>query len=268
MVSQILNKRIFSLLILALLFAPTWSKAQIDIPNKPRVATSVYDGADILSTSEEQHLTQKLIRYADTTSTQIVIATIPSIQGGSMDMLATDWAHKWGVGQSDKDNGLFILISEGDKRIEIKTGYGLEAYLTDATTKTIIDQIILPEFRKGQFYSGLNKGTTAIFQVLNGTFQGAPKSRGNNQGIPSRLIFLGIFFVFIIISIFSKKNKGGKNGGHRQGSGLLDILILSSLGSSMGGGSFGGGGGGFGGGGFGGGFGGGGFGGGGAGGGW
>lgn len=253
-------------LYLALLFS-VCTFAQVEVPPKPSQETSVYDNADILSLSEEKALEQKLINYADTTSTQIVIATIESIKGGSMDVLATEWAHKWGIGQAGKDNGLMVLISEGDRRIEIKTGYGLEPYLTDATTKTIIDQIILPEFRKGDFYTGLDKGTTAVFQVLNGTFEGAPR-QNNNTGFPVKFIFLGIFFVFILIAIFSRKNNGGKNGGRRGGMDFLDVLILSSLGSSFGRGGFGGGGSFGGGGGFGGGFGGGGFGGGGAGGGW
>lgn len=244
--------------------------AQMEVPPKPAVETSVYDRANMLSASEKNQLEQKLVNYADTTSTQIVVATIKSVQGGSVDMLATEWAHEWGVGQRGEDNGLFILVSEGDRQIEIKTGYGLEEYLTDATTKTIIDQIILPEFRNENYYAGLDKGTTAIFQVLNGTFEGAPQAKGRD--FPIHLVFLAIFFVAILIAIFSRKNHGDGKGG-RRGGGLdfLDVLVLSSLGSSIGRGGFGGGGfggGSIGGGGFGGGFGGGGFGGGGAGGGW
>ncbi len=265
--SSILKYNTFLFLFIGLLGFQTLS-AQRDIPPKPSIETSVYDEADVLNASEEKLLEQKLIRYADTTSTQIVIATIKSLEGEYIGLYAAEWAQKWGIGQSGKDNGLLILLSKNDRKIWITTGYGLEGDLTDAATNTIIDQIILPEFRSGNYYSGLDKGTTAIFQVLNGTFKGSPKS-GKSGGIPSQFIILGIFFIIFLISIFSRKNKGGKNGGRRSGSGLLDILILSSLGSSLGrGGGFGGGGFGGGGGGFGGGFGGGGFGGGGAGGGW
>lgn len=263
-------KTLHTLFLLPILLISIGAFAQMEVPPKPSVETSVYDEANMLSASEKRQLEQKLINYADTTSTQIVIATIESLNGEYIGLFATKWAQEWGIGQSKQDNGLLVLLSETEQKIWISTGYGLEEYLTDATIKTIIDQIILPEFRKGNFYAGLDQGTTAIFQVLNGTFEGAPQAKGG--GFPIHLIFLGIFFVFILIAIFSRKNHGDGKGG-RRGGGLdfLDVLVLSSLGSSMGRGGLGGGsfgGGGFGGGGFGGGFGGGGFGGGGAGGGW
>ncbi len=246
--------------------------AQLNIPKKPVKETSVYDGGNMLSNAEEKNLEQKLIRYADTTSTQIVIATIPSLNGEYIGTFSAKWAHEWGIGQSKKDNGLLILLSKEDRKIWITTGYGLEEYLTDAKSKQIINQIILPEFKRNDFYAGLDKGTTAVFQVLSGTFEGVP-NQGQRKGIPPQLIVFAIFFVIIIISIIKKNKGGGKNGGRRSGSDtLFDAIILSSLGRGMfgGGGGFGGGssGGGFGGGGFGGGFGGGGFGGGGAGGSW
>lgn len=224
----------------------------------------------MLSSTDESRLEQKLINYADTTSTQIVIVTIESLEGEYEGTYAAHWAHEWGIGQSDKDNGLLILIAEKERKIWITTGYGLEEYLTDARTKEIIELIILPEFRNGDIYAGLNKGTTAIFEVLNGTFEGAPGRRPGGGGLPLRSIIVFIIFIVIIISMFNKR--GGGHGGRGRGRSVLwDAIILSSLGrGGFGGGGFGGGssGGGFGGGGFGGGFGGGGFGGGGAGGSW
>ncbi|WP_417886472.1 TPM domain-containing protein [Zunongwangia sp.] len=246
--------------------------AQRDIPAKPDKQTPVYDEANVLSDAQEQRLTQKLVRYADTTSTQIVIATITSLEGEYIGTYSAKWAHKWGIGQSKKDNGLFILLSKDDHKIWITTGYGLEEYLTDAKTKLIIENIILPEFRKNDFYSGLDKGTTAVMQVLAGTFKGTPKARESSGNSAKPIALFIIVFIIIIISLIGKNKGGGKGGGRRGRSTLMDAIILSSLGrGSFGGGGFGGGssGGGFGGGGFGGGgFGGGGFGGGGAGGSW
>jgi uncharacterized protein len=247
--------------------------AQREIPKKPSDQTSVYDGANILKTSQEKLLEQKLVRYADSTSTQIVVATINSLNGEHIGTYATEWAHKWGIGQKGKDNGLLVLLAKDDRQIFITTGYGLEEYMTDANSRLIIDQVILPEFRKNNYYAGLDKGTSAIFKVLAGTFEGVAKKQ-QNKGFPIQGIFFILIFIIIVISII-KKNKGGggRNGGRRSGTDtLFDALILSSLGRGMfGGGSSGGGfsgGGSFGGGGFGGGFGGGGFGGGGAGGSW
>ncbi|MFP4161045.1 MAG: TPM domain-containing protein, partial [Ectothiorhodospira sp.] len=82
--------------------------AQREIPPKPSEETSVYDEADILSSSEEQQLEQKLINYADTTSIQIVIATIESLQGEYEGVYAPEWAQEWGIGQSEEDNGLLV----------------------------------------------------------------------------------------------------------------------------------------------------------------
>ncbi len=241
--------------------------AQRDIPAKPKEQTSVYDGASMLSGSEAKRLEQKLVRYADTTSTQIVVATINSLKGENIGLYAAEWAHKWGVGQEKEDNGVFILVAKNDRKIWIATGYGVEEKLTDFVSKTIVDQIITPEFKQGRFYNGLDKGTNAIFEVLQGTFKGSRKS--TKRDIPiGQIIFLVIFFI-IILKAFSKSNHGNNgrgNRGRRSGTGsLLDVIILSNMGrGSYGGGSFGGGSSG----GFGGGFGGGGFGGGGAGGSW
>ena len=248
--------------------------AQLNIPDKPSKETSVYDGANVLSSAEKNTLTQKLVRYADTTSTQIVIATIPTLNGEHIGTYANEWAHEWGIGQEGKDNGFLVLLSIKDRQIFIATGYGVEEYMTDAQSKTIIDQVILPEFRSGSYYEGLDKGTTAIMQVMNGTFEANQGNRGVGFN-PFPIIVVFIIFIVIIISIIKKNNGGGGGrGGRRNGADtLFDAIILSSLGRGMfGGGSSGGfggsSGGGFGGGGFGGGFGGGGFGGGGAGGSW
>ena len=263
-------KQVSLFLLLAL---PLCVLAQRDIPEKPSSNSeqvAVYDYANILSEGEEKTLDTKLIRYADTTSTQIVIATIESLEGEYISLYATKWAHEWGIGGSEEeDNGVFILLAEKERRISIATGYGVEEYLTDYLSKEIIDRIITPEFRAGSYYQGLDKGTTAIFQVLDGTFTGTRQSN-NQEGFPVGVI---LFIIFIIIFIALASNRGGRGGGsgtRKAGASLLDVIILSNMGrGSFGGGGFGGSsGGGFGGGGFGGGFGGGGFGGGGASGGW
>lgn len=262
MIYSNLKTAVVSLLLILLSFT---GFSQRNIPPKPDTQTSVYDEANILSNSEEQRLTQKLVNYADTTSTQIVVATITSLEGEYIGTYSAKWAHKWGIGQSKKDNGLFILLSENDHKIWITTGYGLEEYLTDAKTKMIIENIILPEFRKNDFYQGLDRGTTAVMQVLAGTFKGTPNRKQNSNGFPAKSIFIIIVFIVIIISFIGKNRGGGGRGGRRGSSTLMDAIILSSLGrGSFGGGGFGGSSGG----GFGGGFGGGGFGGGGAGGSW
>ena len=225
--SKISVKKIQHLLILLFLLLVSFTSfAQLNIPELPSEQTSVYDSANVLSASEKNALTQKLVTYADTTSTQIVIATIPTLNGEYIGTYAAEWAQKWGVGQKGKDNGLLILLSKNDREIWITTGYGLEEYMTDAVSKTIVDQVILPEFRSGSYYRGLDEGTTAIMQVLNGTFE-ANRNQKNIDFNPFPIVVIFIIFIVIIISIIKRNNGGGVNNGGRRSSSstILDALI-------------------------------------------
>lgn len=250
--------------------------AQFDIPSIPNEQTSVYDYNNLLSDSEKPTLENKLIKYSDTTSTQIVIVIISSTKGENIGLLTPRWAQKWGIGQAKEDNGIFILLAEDDRKIWISPGYGVEDRLTAGIVGEITRNFIIPEFKKGDYYQGLNQGVDIIFEVLTGAYQGTRKSANKND-FPIGFIFILIFiFIIILISISKNKRGGGKGGNRGNRSGGIDILeaiILSNMGRGSYGktasGGFGSGGGwSSGGGGFGGGFGGGGFSGGGAGGSW
>lgn len=245
----------------------TCSFAQFQIPDIPEVQTSVYDYIDLLPENREKALEQKLIRYSDSTSTQIVVAIISSTEGENISYLGAQWGQKWGIGQDKKDNGILVLLAKDDRKIAINTGYGVEGSLTDALSRRIIDRVIIPQFKSNDYYGGLDKGVDAIFQVLAGEFK--EERTFDDTGDNPLSSFLPIIIFFIILIILSTRNRrgGGRNGGRRSsGPDIWDIIILSNMGR---GGYRRGGGGGFGsGGGFGGGFGGGGFGGGGASGGW
>jgi uncharacterized protein len=238
------------------------SIAQFTIPEVPVKQTSIYDYADVLQPDEERILEEKLIRYSDSTTTQIVVITIESLNGENIGLLAPRWGQKWGIGGSEQqDNGVVILLARDDRKIHISPGYGVEDRLTAGITGELVRNIILPEFKAGSYYQGLDKGADAIFDVLKGKYKGNRKG-DKGSGLP---IVLVLFFVLILIIIIARGSKNNRNGGTGNFSGpsLADIIILSSLGR----GGFGGGGGSSGGG-FGGGFGGGGFSGGGAGGSW
>lgn len=240
--------------------------AQFEIPDKPSFQTSVYDYANLLSPTEKSQLEEKLIRYSDSTTTQIVVVTTPTIKGEDIGILSVNWAQKWGVGQENEDNGVFILLAAKERRIWIAPGYGVEDRLSAGITGELTRNVIIPEFKAGSYYQGLDKGADAIFDVLKGKYKGTRKGGGDG---PAGFIGIIVIFIVIIVIISIFKGRGGGRGGNGRFSGpdLADILILSSLGrGGFGGGSSGGFGGG--GGGFGGGFGGGGFSGGGAGGSW
>ena len=229
------------------------------IPPRPKQQTAVYDYADILTAQEEAALKNKLIHYADTTSTQIVVVSIPSLEGRNINFFAANWAHKWGIGQKGKGNGVLILLAEKDRKISIQVGYGMEHLLTDAMSRRIIERDMIPHFREGDYYAGLDAGTTAVMRVMSGEYEN--DQAGGEEG--SIIPFLVIFIFIVILMIIITRN-GGSGGGGRNV--IIDdspVIILGRGGRTGGfGGGFGGGG--FGGGGFSGGFGGGGFGGGGA----
>jgi len=265
---QLIFKFVKFLLFLSLFLLHQFGLAQFTIPPKPDFQTSVYDYAKLLSDSEKSALEEKLIKYSDSTTTQIVVVTVPTIKGEDIGILAPKWGHEWGIGQAKEDNGVFILFAAQERKIWIAPGYGVEDRLVAGIVGEITRNIIIPEFKAGSYYSGLDKGVDAVFKVLTGKYKGTRIHKNDKINFFPILIF--IIIIIVIISIISK-NKGGNSGnnGGGLGSNLLDIIILSSLGrssgSGFGGGSFGGSSGG---GGFGGGFGGGGFSGGGAGGDW
>ena len=261
---MLLQKKITSIflkLLVCFLFTQI-SFAQFDIPKKPDFQTSVYDYANVLSTTEKSQLEEKLIRYSDSTSTQIVVITIESLKGEDIGILAPKWGQTWGIGGSkENDNGVIILLAKAERKIWISPGYGLEDKLTAGIGGEITRNIIIPEFKAGSYYIGLDKGADALFDVFKGKYKGERKqSKGKDFPV------VPIIIIIIIIIALASRNKGGGNGNSGNSGGgpsLLDVILLSSLGRNSGGGGFGGGssGGGFGGGGggFGGGFGGGGF---------
>lgn len=269
---NLISNTLFLSFVLGVFLFPKVAFAQFDIPPIPKFQTSVYDYVNLLSDSQKAALENKLIKYSDTTSTQIVVAVIATTKGENIGLLAPKWAHEWGIGQAKEDNGVFVLLAKDDRKIWISPGYGVEHKLTAGITGELIRNVIIPEFKKGDYYRGLDKGADAIFEVLNGTYKG---TRKNNNGFPAGAaftVFIFILFFIIILIAISKGKRGGHGGSGGRRSGGFDIwdaIILSNMGRGSTGGSSGWGG--FGGGssgGFGGGFGGGGFSGGGAGGSW
>jgi uncharacterized protein len=256
------SKRIFQFTFLLLaFFSFHYSFAQFTIPEKPSFQTSVYDYANVLSAEEKTQLEEKLIRYSDSTSTQIVVITIESLKGEDIGILTPRWGQEWGIGGSkENDNGVVILLAKAERKIWISPGYGLEDKLTAGIGGEITRNIIIPEFKAGSYYKGLDKGADALFDVFKGKYKGERK-QNKNKNFP----ILPIIIIVVIVLVLASRNKkggGGNSGNSGGGPSLLDVILLSSLGRNSGGGGFGGSsGGGFGGGGggFGGGFGGGGF---------
>ncbi|MBB6240449.1 uncharacterized protein HDC90_005126 [Pedobacter sp. AK013] len=249
-------KKIFLLSLFSLLFAFAFAQ---DFPEKP--STLVNDYANVLSAEQKQALENKLVTFNDSSSTQIAIAILKSVGDYDINEYAVGLGRKWGVGQSGKNNGIMIVVAVGDRKISIQTGYGLEGALPDIYAKRIIDNDIKPNFRAGNYYAGLDEGTTSIIKYTRGEYKNdSPKASSKKSGSGSIVII--IIIVIVIIIIMRKGGGGGSEviGGRGASNALFWAMLFGSGGGGRssggwGGGSSGGGGGfgGFGGGSFGGG---------------
>lgn len=237
-----------------------WSSSIVfgqTFPEQQSPPKIVNDFANILSQDQEAKLEQKLVAFDDSTSTQIAIVTLADLDGEPASSFAPALAEKWGIGQKDRNNGLLILVSMSNPReVFIATGYGLEEFVPDATAKRIVDEHMLPYFKKSSYYEGLDLATTDLEQLLKGTFKGFGKKKGRRGGLGIPPWIIVVFIILLVIFISSKSSRGGNNRGVRTfgGPGWGGFPIGGFGGGGFGGGSSGGGGfGGFGGGGFGGG---------------
>ncbi|HSU49577.1 MAG TPA: TPM domain-containing protein [Segetibacter sp.] len=261
-------KQFLFLLLFFAQFVCGWAQNIPERPNPPRL---VNDYTHTLTQDQQYSLEQKLVAYDDSTSNQVVVVIIPTTNDYDLVDYATKLGRAWGVGNKKTNNGVVLLIAKNDRKVFIAPGYGLEGALPDITTKSIIDNVILPNFKNEDFYRGIDLGTTAIFKAAAGEYK-APEGYRSKKGSGGGGSIIGIIIVIFVIVMLIGRGGGGRGGGmfSRRGyGGFVEGAILGSLlnGGGRGGGSWGGGGGGSGGGGFGG-FGGGSFGGGGSGGSW
>ena len=134
------------IVVLFVLIFGTFAQAQYQIPEKPSLQTSVYDYAKLLSDNEKIQLEEKLIKYSDSTSTQIVVITIEDLNGDNIETLTPNWGEKWGIGDAEKDNGIVILLSKNDRKIWISSGYGTEVQLVAGRTGEIIRYVFTHYF--------------------------------------------------------------------------------------------------------------------------
>lgn len=228
----------------------------------PANAGWVTDLAGLLSASEARSLTELMESYRTGSGHEIALLTIPSLEGDALESFSLRVAESWGLGGAEKDEGALLLISRDDRRMRIEVGYGLEGTLPDAICGRILDDVVTPRFRKGDWYGGISAGIQAIHAAAGGDYGPIERSASGRRRSAGGFAILPILIFIMIFGGISRRRRGMSGGS------ILPWILLGSMG--RGGGGYGGGssGGGFGGGGFGGFSGGGGFGGGGASGGW
>jgi uncharacterized protein len=209
-----------------------------EIPARPVPPRLVNDFAGILTADQAGSLERKLDAFNDSTSTQIAIVIVPTLGGYAKSDYAQRLAEKWGIGQKGLNNGVLILVKpkqpDSNGEVFIAQGYGLEAVIPDITCAEIIDNDILPAFRAGDYYEGLNKATTTLMGLANGEFTaqqyGQKVKKSTGKGVPLGLI---IFIVFIIIAMISGRS-GGSNNKHIGTGGLPFWMLLGMMNSGGG----------------------------------
>ena len=246
-----MKKLIFVLSILALITVGAFAQVDNVIPPRPSPPRLVNDFADVLNEQQKQDLERKLVAYDDSTSNQIAVVTISSLQDYPIEDVALGILRKWGVGNKKNNNGIVVLVAVKDRKVRIEVGYGLEGAVPDITANSIIENDITPAFRQGDYYKGLDDGTTSVMKAAAGEYKAPPgyadrggnvQTRGSGGGFSIGQIILGIIILWIILGMFSGGNRGGMMS-RRGCNPFLGGCLGSSFGGGFGGGSWGGGGG-------------------------
>ena len=217
------------------------------VPERPNPPRLVNDYTNTLTQDQQHSLERKLVAYDDSTSNQVVVVIVPTTNDYDPVDYATKLGRTWGVGNKKTNNGVILLIAKDDRKVFIAPGYGLEGALPDITCKSIIDNVITPNFREQDFYRGIDLGTTAIIKAAVGEYK-APEGYRSKKGKGSGGSIFGIIIIIVIILMLIGRG-GGRGGGgmssSRRGGGFIEGAILGSLlsGGGRGGGGWGGGGG-------------------------
>ena len=211
-----------------------------DFPAKP--AARVNDYARVLGDSDKASIEARLAAFERESSTQVVVAVVPTLSGQPIEDVAVRLIETWGIGQKDKNNGVLLLIALSDRRARIEVGYGLEDRLTDALSRRILEDRLFPAFRARQFAAGIAATCDGIIDATRGAYV-APQRKRKSVPVLAVVVPLGILLIFLLLGLRggSGISRGGRRRTYRSGP------IFWGGGGGFGGGFGGGGGGGFGG---------------------
>jgi uncharacterized protein len=225
-------------------------------PKFPTLTGRVVDNAGILSASNQTELTDMLAAHERLTGQQVVVVTLDSLQGFPIEDYGYQLGRYWGIGQKGKNTGAMLIVAPKERKVRIEVGYGLEGTLTDATSRTIIESDILPNFKRGDYNAGIMAGTTSILKVLGGDETVEPSNAGSGTSTAANddsgsgwplLLFVAVWLLIIFLRHRMGPSLGPRTIGYYGGGGFGGAGIGG--GGSGGGGGFSGGGGSFGGGG-------------------
>lgn len=242
----------------------------------PKFKGFVVDAAGVLPPDVEADLTAKLDALQKDTKRQLVVATIPDLQGYPIEEYGNGLLRAWGVGLKDVDNGAILMIAPKDRKVRVEVGYGLEPFLTDAFSSQVVNTRMLPPLRTGNYGAAATLGADAIVTQLRASpeeakartdaavkdFDDGRRSRASSDGgVPMGLIFWGVILAVVVLPMLLR-GRGGRGRAYRSDGGVMPVVLWSiasemmnqrgggGWGGSFGGGDDGGGGGAWGGGGF------------------
>ncbi|WAF92272.1 TPM domain-containing protein [Aeromonas hydrophila] len=212
-----------------------WASALQAAPDFPTLSGRVVDEASLMSRKQAHQLTQQLAAFEKRSGIQLVVVSIDTLAGDTIEEYGYQLGRHWGIGQKGKDNGVLLLIAQDERKVRIEVGYGLEGALPDAIAANIIQTRILPAFKRGDMVAGVVAGSQAIMQALAGEYKPVENASKDKLGGP----WLFILMVIVMIVLHNLRDGGGGGRGGRRRA----TYLAGGFGAGRSGGGFGGGGG-------------------------
>ncbi|MBN9471760.1 MAG: TPM domain-containing protein [Bosea sp.] len=211
-------------------------------PSYPALSGRIVDGAKLLDAEASARIAGKLKAHEEKTTDQVVVATVPSLQGLTIEDYANGLFRTWGLGDKAKNNGALLLVAPNERKVRIEVGYGLEGALTDALSKVIITTAVAPKFKNGDFSGGIEGGVDAILSILTGDaeeWQRRAQVREDESSWAEDLAVIFVMIMVFILIVSFMRELGRASGGarrHRMRDGRW-VTLPPSSGSGWGGGS-------------------------------
>ncbi len=204
-------------------------------PSYPPLTGRITDNANLIAPEARQRIEAKLKAHEDKTSDQLVVATVPSLQGAVIEDFANGLFRFWKLGEKARNNGALLLVAPNERKVRIEVGYGLEGALTDALTKTIITTAVAPKFKTGDFTGGIEAGVDAILSILSGDAEEwqrrAAVRSDESSTVENIAVILAMVFIFMLIFAFMRGlSQTGGTRRHRMRDGRW--VTLPSAGSA------------------------------------
>ena len=221
-------KKLITLLLFVCFAQLSFAQNILPRPNPPKL---VNDVAGVLSPEQREILEQKLVALDNSSSNQIAIVLIPTLDGYPIEEYANKLFREWGIGHKGTNNGVLIIAAINDRKVRIEVGYGLEGAIPDVTASDIYNNLIVPAFRDQNYYRGLDDATTALSKAAVGEYKIKKEKKGKSKGKP---LFTFLAMLIFILLVVAGGGRGG--GGSMSRRGYSDVATGMLLGSLLGGG--------------------------------